>query len=1079
MPRKVSVRPSVIVVCSIAILGWSAAARAQAVEAFNPGANQTAWTLAMQPDGKIIVGGQFTGLGNGTGATLRNGLGRLNPDGTVDASFNPGTNSIVQAVAVQPDGKILIGGNFTSVGGGTGLTTIRHHLARLNSDGSVDTTFNPGANNNVDVLIVQPDGKILVGGAFTMLGGGGTGTTTRIALGRLNADGSLDSFNPGASKAFGGAPIVYTMALQPDGKIVVGGYLNGLGGGTGNTVRNYLGRLEADGSVDLGFNPGANSIGGVTALVLQADGKIVVGGSFTGLGLGTGTGSLRANIGRLHPDGSVDLTFNPGAEAQVNTLAVQIDGRIVLGGYFKWLGDQGGPARSVRNYIGRLNADGSVDSGFNPGAGNVLNAVAIQPDGAILAAGIFGTVGGGTGVATTRNRIARFTNTDAAVQSLTLTNGGTVETWLRSGAGPEVSRVTFEFSFDGSFYSMLGPGTRISGGWQLTSVNLPSARAVWIRARGYYGAGFQNGSGSIVESVLVLRPRRSEGDFDGDGTADITVYRPSNGTWFSLGSASGFTAGTGVPWGTAGDLPVPGDYDGDRKADVAVYRPSAGAWFLLKSTTGFTTSSTYQWGTTGDTPVPADYDGDGLTDIAVYRPSSATWFVLLSGTGFTGSAVYTWGTTGDLPLPADYDGDGKADLGLYRPSTGTWFILKSGANFSSSDTYQFGSTGDVPVPADYDGDGRTDIAVFRGGTWFLNQTSAAVATFTWGVSTDVPVPGDYDSDGKADIAVYRPSTGNWFILKSSSNNTSQATYQWGTSGDRPILASLPILRPRKSDGDFDGDGTADITIYRPSNGTWLSLGSASGFTAGTGVPWGTAGDLPVPGDYDGDRKTDVAVYRPSSGVWFLLKSTTGFTTSSTYQWGTTGDTPVPADYDGDGLTDIAVYRPSSTTWFVLLSGTGFTGSAVYAWGTAGDLPLPADYDGDGKADLGLYRPSTGTWFILKSGANFSSSDTYQFGSTGDVPVPADYDGDGRTDIAVFRGGTWFLNQTSAAVATFTWGVSTDVPVPGDYDSDGKADIAVYRPSTGNWFILKSSSNYTSATTYQWGTSGDSPILKRP
>jgi uncharacterized delta-60 repeat protein len=789
MPRNICVRPSAIVVCSIAILSWSTAARAQAVEAFNPGANQTAWTLAMQPDGKILVGGQFTGLGDGTGATLRNRLGRLNPDGTVDASFNPGTNSIVQAVAVQPDGKILIGGNFTSVGGGTGLTSVRHHLARLNSDGTVDTSFNPGANNTVDVVIVQPDGKILVGGAFTTLGGGGTGTTTRIALGRLNPDGSLDSFNPGASKAFGGAPIVYTMALQPDGKVVVGGYLNGLGGGTGNVVRNYLGRLEADGSVDLGFNPGANSISGVTALALQADGKIVVGGSFTGLGAGTGTGSLRANIGRLHPDGSVDLTFNPGAEFQVNSLAVQIDGRIVLGGAFKWLGDQGGPARSVRNYIGRLNADGSVDGGFNPGAGNVLNAVAIQPDGAILAAGIFTTVGGGTGVTTARNRIARFTNTDAAVQSLTLTNGGTVETWLRSGSGPEVSRVTFEFSFDGSFYSMLGAGNRISGGWQLQSVNLPSARSVWIRARGYYGAGFQNGSGSIVESVVVLRPRKSDGDFDGDGTADITIYRPSSGAWYSLGSASGFTAGTGVAWGAGGDLPVPGDYDGDRKTDVAVYRPSTGVWFFLKSSTGFSTSGTYQWGSTGDQPVPADYDGDGSTDLAIFRPSSASWYMLLSSTGFTGGAGYAWGVNGDVPLPADYDGDGKADLGLYRPSTGHWFILKSGTNFASWDTYQFGTTGDIPVPADYDGDGRTDVAVFRpsNGSWYLNRTTAAFAAFAWGVGTDVPVAGDYDGDGKADVAVYRPSTANWFVLKSSSNNTSQITYQWGASGDIPIL----------------------------------------------------------------------------------------------------------------------------------------------------------------------------------------------------------------------------------------------------------------------------------------------------
>src|SRR5829696_1513856 len=105
MPRRLCLRTSAVVVSSIAALGWSAAVRAQGVDAgFNPGANQTVWTLALQPDGKIIVGGQFTGLGGGTGTTLRNRLGRLNADGTLDPTFNPGTNSIVQAAAVQPDG---------------------------------------------------------------------------------------------------------------------------------------------------------------------------------------------------------------------------------------------------------------------------------------------------------------------------------------------------------------------------------------------------------------------------------------------------------------------------------------------------------------------------------------------------------------------------------------------------------------------------------------------------------------------------------------------------------------------------------------------------------------------------------------------------------------------------------------------------------------------------------------------------------------------------------------------------------------------------------------------------------------
>src|SRR5688572_28515678 len=159
MFRSVHLRPFAGAVCSIAILCCSAVARAQSVEVYNPGANQTVWTVALQPDGKTVFGGVFTGLGGGTGNTLRNHIGRLNADGTVDAAFNPGANGDVYAIAVQPDGKIVVGGNFTSVGGGTGLTTQRQHIARFNYDGSVDTLFNPGANLNVYALAVQPDGK--------------------------------------------------------------------------------------------------------------------------------------------------------------------------------------------------------------------------------------------------------------------------------------------------------------------------------------------------------------------------------------------------------------------------------------------------------------------------------------------------------------------------------------------------------------------------------------------------------------------------------------------------------------------------------------------------------------------------------------------------------------------------------------------------------------------------------------------------------------------------------------------------------------------------------------------------------
>ena len=432
----------------------------QTADSFNPNVNDVVYALAAQPDGKVLLGGFFTGI---IGGPARAHFARFNSDGSPDAGFVPDADGFVNALALQPDGAIVVAGNFGALGG-----LPRNRLGRVSADGVVDAAFNPGADGVIECLALQADGKILVGGFFSILGG-----QPRSSLGRLNADGSIDtSFNPGA----GGG--VTSLVVQPDGKILVGGWFGTLAG----TNRSYLGRLNANGTPDATFNPGANNY--VNCLALQADGKILVGGWFTNL-----AGTNRNCLGRLNPDGSIDATFNPGANDQVYSLAVQTDGSILAGGYFTSL------AGTNRNYLGRLNSNGSVDATFNPGAGGQVSSLAIQVDGKILVGGWFSSLAG-----TNRNGAGRLNNTSAATQSLSYSGASARITWLRGGTSPEVWRATFEVSTNGSTWNALAAPTRISGGWRLSSVSLPNNFTV--RARGFIEGAQYSGSSWFVETNI-------------------------------------------------------------------------------------------------------------------------------------------------------------------------------------------------------------------------------------------------------------------------------------------------------------------------------------------------------------------------------------------------------------------------------------------------------------------------------------------------------------------------------------------------------------------------------------------------
>jgi uncharacterized delta-60 repeat protein len=437
-------------------------------DAFNPVVNSAVNALALQSDGKVVVGGWSSSVGGQTNL----GIGRLNPDGSLDTSFNAGVDSIplnVGLLAIQTNGSILAGGDFTTLDG-------QADLIRLNSDGTRDMSFTSGLAGMplaVNALAVQQDGKVLVGGFFTSIGG-----QAHTNLARLNPDGGIDpSFNPSF------ASDVLTCAVQPDGKIVVGGFCRAVNG----QGQACVSRLNSDGTLDVTFSQITNYDDTVFSLALQADGRILVGGIFQNLN----GFELRDNgaIGRLNPDGTVDQGFNPGSNGDVYSFAVQSDGRIVVLGSFSRLG--GVP----RSGIGRLNPDGSVDPTFNVSVSGGFSCAALQPDGRIILGGVFDRVAGQP-----RQQLARLMPTCPA--TTVLTNRGSTIIWMRSGPGPEVSSTTFELSTNRATWSVLGSGQRVPGGWQLSPGALPVQGS--IRARGYVASGEDDGSSWFVEQSTTL-----------------------------------------------------------------------------------------------------------------------------------------------------------------------------------------------------------------------------------------------------------------------------------------------------------------------------------------------------------------------------------------------------------------------------------------------------------------------------------------------------------------------------------------------------------------------------------------------
>jgi fibronectin-binding autotransporter adhesin len=451
--------------------------------------------IATQADGKIIIAGTFTSVGG----TARNNIARLNADGTLDTGFNPNTNGAVRTVVVQADGKILLGGEFSTLQpNGAPSATTRRSIARVNADGTLDTGFNPDAGGIVFSIALQADGKILLGGAFTQVN-----SIARSRIARLNADGTLDSnfqHSPNGN--------VLCVAVQADGKILFGGQFSHVQLNTppsSFTARGRVVRFNADGTLDTGFNPDVNHL--VNSMAVQADGKIVLGGIFSAV-----NSTTRNRAARLNADGSLDTAFDPNTGNEVIRVVVQSDGKILLGGIFTSLQPNAG-SLAYRNFFARVNADGTLDTAFDPNPNSTVRGIALQSDGKILLGGAFTSLQpNGAASSTNRNLFARLINfipvasaptvttpTSASVTAASATLGGNVTT--DGGAVVTARGVVYSLTATNSNPQIGGIGVTNAVGTGTTGVFTVNATGLTANSGYSYAAYATNSAGTSYSSL--------------------------------------------------------------------------------------------------------------------------------------------------------------------------------------------------------------------------------------------------------------------------------------------------------------------------------------------------------------------------------------------------------------------------------------------------------------------------------------------------------------------------------------------------------------------------------------------------
>jgi hypothetical protein len=938
-------------------------------------------------------------------------------------------NAGVNAIAVDANGRVYAGGEFTNAKNGGTTVPQADYVAYFESGnwyGMGGVELGNGALNGpvYALALYTPTYGIFVGGNFTDVWDDGEPGNPSDGAYDPESDyvviwssgaGWEDLAAEGAGGALNNA--VYALAFEnvvTDMLYVGGSFTDAENYGTPLPAADYIAgvNLETLAWSALGAGSGGNGSlnGAVVALTLSGS-DVYAAGYFSNVNNGGAANTAADYVARFNAGTwySLGSDGSSGGALNVWSTSLAVNGsNVYAGGLFSQVKNSGSILGHAGHFAMFNGTNWSAVGGVQGALNGIVRAAAVGSAGAYMGGDFTNVVDSGA-VVDAADYVARWDGTNwHALGSDGAGHGSlhnTVHAIAVSGSNVYVGGCFANLTDSSGFLASAGYIAKFNGtNWSALGSNGSGGPAL----NGCVYAIAVDGSGNVYAGGAFT-------DVNNGGsvlTAADYVAKFNGTNWSALGAGGGNGSlnSTVLALAVIGSDVYAGGYfdqanNGGTPNTAADYiaRFNAGTWYNLGDDGG-TGPSLYEHVEALAVSGTDLYVGGGFTDVndngtsltaadyvAKWDSVGGAWSALgsgLSGDGSLSNYVLSLTVRGSEVYAGGYFTD---------VNNGGTTILEADnlAKFDGTDWSALGSDGagdgsmDGPNPTDVNALAANGGHVYAGGRFWNVNNNGTVLPYSdfvadWHIQSPAPV--DFDGDGDTDVSVFR--TGSWFVRN-------QGVTGWGQAGDIPITA------------DYDGDGDSDFAIYRASTGGWRVKDQ---FIVAYG---GAVGDVPVPGDYDGDGDAAPAIFRPSTAGWYIKDQ-------FTVGYGLSTDIPVPGDYNGDGITDIAVFRDG--VWFVRDQG-------VTGWGQAGDIPIPGDYDGDGDTDFAVYRPSTGGWrvkdqFVVAHG-----------GLAGDLPVPGDYDADGDTDVAIYRSSTagWYIKDQF----TVGYGLPTDYPVPArDTNGDG-------------------------------------------